>query len=120
MVDYGLTHVVFDNMRKTVSKNKSIKTHSQIDELVETLKKMLDEEKYNLHKILDSFSTCDHDYDDGQHYDRKMVMGNTVRHFERTCKTCGCIDSCNNDNVPALALPPWTAKTKQRYYNDSI
>ena len=120
MVDYGLNHVVFDNIKKSLSKRKSITTHEQIDELAETLKRMIDEEKYTFHRILDSVSVCDHDFDEGVHYDVKMVMGNFIRHFERKCKKCGCIDSCNNDNVAALTLPTWTTKTKQRYYNNDI
>lgn len=120
MYDYGLKNVVFDNIKKTISKQKSITEPEQIDELVETLKSMIEEEKYTFHKILDSVSNCDHDYDTGVHYDKRMVMGNYIRFFERKCKKCGSIESCNNHNVAALTLPIWTTKTKQRYYNNDI
>lgn len=120
MVDFGLKHVVFDNITKAISKKKSYQTHEQIDALIEGLKQQLDQERYVFHKMLDATSTCEHDFDEGVHYDVKMVMGNFIRHFERKCKKCGCIDSVNNNGAAMLTLPPWINKTKARYYNNDI
>lgn len=120
MVDFGLKHVVFDNIARTISKKKSYQTHAQIDALIEGLKQQLDQERYVFHKILDATDTCDHDYDDGVNYDVKTALGNFVRHYERKCKKCGCIEACNNDKVAVLTLPSWINKTKTRYYNNDI